>query len=114
MQYSGKETTIRDITFTNIFLPSIKDILVIGKKGKLKAVEIKKSLDILTPDIFEFIKLDSSDIAEGMLVRKSILKKATEKIVVSDIKKYILHAMMDTELINIDYNCIVKITGIET
>jgi hypothetical protein len=73
---------IVSLSFEEISLPPFKDILVLGKKCPHGKAGIFGSLHFISPEHFEYIEVNDTNV-EAFLVNKKILKRIPhEKIII--------------------------------
>ena len=82
-------------------VPPVRDALVLGRDSPIGCVAIRKSLDLLTLTSFEHIEPDD-DVVGDILVRKAILKRVPQDMLVAFVLAHIKPMMEADEILHLD------------
>lgn len=74
------------LTFSKFELPPVRDALVVGKRAGIGINSIARALHEMVPDAFKLVRIEHP-VIEGILVRKSDLRKLPEQVLLPRIVK---------------------------
>lgn len=89
------------MTFSRFALPPIHDALVIGKRARIGANSIARSLQEMTPGMFKLCRVEHP-IVEAVLVRESDLRKIPEKKLIPRILAHAERIMDETDSLHVE------------
>jgi len=98
----SKKKYQRNLSFATASLPPFKDILVIGNNCTQGRYGIAKSFNLLLPDEFELIEIDSNDKIDGLLINKKLIAKIEVDKIISILEKNVFPYILPGEIIRVD------------
>ena len=89
--------------FSEFQLPPVQNALIIGKRAPVGTNAIFHALEEMTPGMFKLIQIDHP-VIEGIIVRKSDLRKMPEKQLISRMLSYAEQIMDETDTLHVKIN----------
>ncbi len=100
-----------NLSFEEIKLPPFQDILVLAKNSVQGKIGLSKSFELLVPNGFETIDIDSETI-ETVFVNKHILAKMPTEKVIQILEKNVFPFISEGELISVNFKMNISIKNI--
>lgn len=102
----SKNTYSVDLSFEQIKLPPVTDILVLGRKTPQGKYGILHSFELISPDVFELIEINEDDNpdVEAIIVNKSIISKLPKNKIVSILKDNVFPFIVRGEALKVNFN----------
>lgn len=90
------------LSFEEIKLPPLEDILVLGKKCPQGKIGVYKSFELLVPNEFEVFEITDSNI-EAVLINKKLLIKIDSTSIINILKEKVFPFVSDSEILKVDF-----------
>jgi hypothetical protein len=90
------------LSFEEIKLPPLEDILVLGKKCPQGKIGVYKSFELLVPNEFEIFEITDSNI-EAVLINKKLLIKIDSTSIINILKEKVFPFVSDSEILKVDF-----------
>lgn len=100
-----------DLSFEEIKLPPFQDILVLAKNSVQGKIGLSKTFELLVPNGFETIDVDSETI-ETVFINKHILMKMQREKVIQILKKNVFPFISEGEMISVNFKVNIAIKNI--
>lgn len=110
MNVLDKTYTI-NLSFEEIKLPPFQDILILGKNSIQGKIGLSKSFELLVPNGFKAIDVNSKNI-ETIFVNKNILNKIPGEKVLQILEKNVFPFISQGELISVDFKVHISVKNI--
>ncbi len=91
-------------------VPPLRDGLVLGRDASVGCVAIRKALDLLTTCAYTHIEPDD-EVVGDIIVRESFLKRLPRDALIDFVLREIKPLMNRDEILEIELDVIVDITG---
>jgi hypothetical protein len=101
-----------NLSFEEIKLPPFQDILILGKNSQHGKIGIFKSFELLIPNGFELIEVNSEKV-EAVFINKRILTKVPKEKIIQILKEKVFDFISEGELIKVNFRVTVSYSNIE-
>ena len=94
------------LSFQNVNLPPVTDILVLGRKYPHGKNGVLQAFKYIAPDEFECIEENDHKVIGVIFVSKRILQKISSEDLMPIIKQYVYPYVSDDEAIKVDIDIV--------
>lgn len=95
-----------DLSYREIRLPPVDDILVLAKYSSHGMIGISKSFELLVPNGFETIEVTDEKI-EAVFVNKRILSKVPLDVVLEILRERIFPFIAEGDILQVDFKVLI-------
>lgn len=107
-QSKAKKIIEIDSILSRFEVPPLQDILVIGKEAPIGRKAMERAIDFMSQGNYKTISFESDQIIEAVIVKKSVLRMASEKILVDFLKEEIKPGMCSEDMLKLRLEILVK------
>ncbi|MDG5800605.1 hypothetical protein QA597_09565 [Marinilabiliaceae bacterium ANBcel2] len=101
------------LSFEDIRLPPVKDILVLGKKCPQGRIGVFRSFQFLVPNEFDSFEIDNEEAVEAVFINKRVLKKISPEKIIAILKENVFPYVSENEVLKVDFKLRVYYESIE-
>ncbi|MGF1533350.1 MAG: hypothetical protein ACFCUI_06590 [Bernardetiaceae bacterium] len=101
------------LSFQEISLPSVEDILVLGKASTQGKNGLAKTFEYLVPDTFVMVEIDDHPNVEAIFINKRILSKISVDQVQRILADKVYPFTSPQEILKVDFKVVVHYETIE-
>lgn len=102
-----------DLSFEEIKLPPVQDILVLGKNSHYGKIGILKSFELLVPNGFEVVEVTTHDNVDAVLVSKRILNKISKEKILEILKDKVFAVVSEGEVLKVDFKVTISYSNVK-
>jgi hypothetical protein len=110
-QSAGIRYTI-NLNFEEIKLPPFQDILILGKHSPQGKIGLGKSFELLVPNGFEIIEINSG-VVEAVFINKRILAKMPANKIIEILAAKVFPFVSEGELLKVEFRVMISYSNIE-
>jgi len=97
------------IEYSHFEFPPARDGVIIGKMAPVGMKSLEKAMNAILPGTF-VTKSIEHNVIEGIIIRKSDLRKIPEKNLMDFILKYAVPIMDETDILRFNLDIVVKVS----
>ena len=90
------------LSFEEIRIPPLEDILILGKKCPQGKTGIYKSFQLLVPNEFEAFEVED-EIVEAVFINRRLLKKLDKDKIIEILRKRVFPYVSECEILKVDF-----------
>lgn len=101
---SSETSFLVNLDFETIKLPPVTDILVLGKKTPQGKLGVLHSFQLISPDVFELLEINTDPNVEAVIVNKNLLTKIPKEQVLGILARYVFPFVCRGESVRVNFN----------
>jgi len=100
-EISSKKYSVQ-LSFEEIRLPPVEDILILGKKSPQGRVGVYQSFELLVPNEFDVFEIDDL-VVEAVFINKRVLKKMDKDRIINILEEKVFPFVSESEILKVDF-----------
>lgn len=101
-----------ELGFEEVKLPPFEDILIVGRKSPQGKNGVARLFELLVPNEFEMVDLDSPNV-EAVFINRKILNKIEVDHILTILKKKVIPFISPAEILRVDFRLKIHYDTIE-